>query len=593
MQALLSASLLSPVLDLYARGRTDAALEVCAQIANDYPDCAEAFAILAELNQRQGDTTAWLDNARRAYELGGAPFRNALTQALASHALQHAESDDVYALLGDLVQLFELDAGDEAGAIFHFLLDRHRANPDVASAVVNILRRFGRDSWLAQWGDVAPQILLVLPPRQMDVSRVNRLIKSLEQNLGQHRIVVSVRGAQTFSPEAIGGRQMLPWESTRTVCYSHVVTVEDPGDREWSEQRAREHPRVYRFDQSTRGFEARLMPVGREVGPEDYPHVSSHVFNRVTTRLHGHYYFFPYGYLFRYLGYGPINAFGHRLACDPAPLRERPSRHKLILCFGGSSCYSMYCLHDEMFSTRLEVKLNEWSRREGRDLEFTVLNYGQHGNVVLNELLTYLLFAQSLRPDVVISHSGFNDLMYGQLTDPALVAGQHITYQENLEAWAAMLNGSAADLPGERYVEGMRQVQNQPGDVIDAYLARLRQFAAMVTADGARFLWGLQPWLLSKKKLSADERNYMRESMEAFNPFRDGYRNLPFVYEQLEARREEMDIGSFINVHRAFSSMPADTSHFYDIVHLSPEGDEHIAEHYASLLQSQFSGAPA
>ena len=46
-------------------------------------------------------------------------------------------------------------------------------------------------------------------------------------------------------------------------------------------------------------------------------------------------------------------------------------------------------------------------------MHFTVLDFGLPGNVVLNEIITYLLHCQDIRPDIVVAHDGFNDLFYG------------------------------------------------------------------------------------------------------------------------------------------------------------------------------------
>ena len=67
----------------------------------------------------------------------------------------------------------------------------------------------------------------------------------------------------------------------------------------------------------------------------------------------------------------------------------------LIAVFGGSAAFSVYCQINEMFPARLEHKLSLALERIGQRV--TVLNFGMHDNVVMQEMMTYLLFAQQLR----------------------------------------------------------------------------------------------------------------------------------------------------------------------------------------------------
>lgn len=582
-------NLLSPVLSAHATGDIKLARLLCSTITEANPDYAEAFALLAELCLSDGDPASATIAARRARTIGPAPtWRDLLVQCLSALSMQRAQENDALSLCHLLDQLLALAANNEAEAVYAFLHEAFRSDPAIAVGVQVVLQRNGQAELLQHWGHVPPRALLVLPPRIIAAAKITRFAKSIAQNTGVADLTLATRSeidhatptqdypCQPFTPESL-------------LCFSHVVCIEQQGEFAHSQELARSHPRVYRFDQTSEGFEPRLMPVGRELCKSDYPYVDSHIFNRVTSKLDGHYYFFPYGYLFRYLGFGPINAFGHRIACDLEGLRQRPGHHKLILCFGGSACFSMYCLHDEMFPSRLESHLNAQAQRQGSDTHFTVLNFGQHGNVVLNEITTHLLFAEGLKPDVIISHSGFNDLVYGQLADTYLVAEHQIVYQENLEAWAAMLNGTPDDLPADRFLNGIRQVQNTPDAVLSAYITRMRQFAALTTACGAQFVWGLQPWLLSKQQRSGVEKQIAHEHQQEFGSFADGYRNLPFLYDEVIARADEIPATRFINLHSAFAKTSSDTSHFLDVVHLSPAGDELIAQWYAEALGSLFS----
>ena len=531
-----------------------------------------------------------LSDALRAYDAVPSPeYRLRLIAALSQASFQHAQDGVGMALTNDLAALLSLGACDEAQALFDFLKDRHRSDPAIAVAVQRMLIQHGEAALVQEWGEVPRRILLVLPPRPLSPRMLARFANSVRQNLGAGNLFLARRGDAPLT-ESLTDSEVSLFDAGLACGFTELVFIDGPGEYGEADELAASGIDVYRFDQADPGFEIRLVPVGRERRPADYPHIADHIFNRVTSTLHNHYYFFPYGYLYRYLGIGPINAFGHRIDTDLASYRQRGPDHKLVACFGGSSCFSMYCLHDEMFPSRLEAKLNAWAGETGSRLKFTVLNFGQHGNVVLNQIMTWLLFVQALRPDVVISHDGFNDLGYGQVADSDLLGKHGIAYQDNLEEWAGILHKAEAALPGDWVIDGIRQVQNMPDAVVTAYLARERQFAALATNAGSSFVWGLQPFLLSKRRRSPAEAQSERQSMagQLNRRYLDCYRNMTFLYESVVARADEVGGADFVNLHRNFHDLDGQETHFFDIVHLSPLGDETVANIYADYLIALF-----
>lgn len=537
-----------------------------------------------------GGIDAVLADALRAYERVPSPeYRRRLISILSQTSFRHAQDGASVALADDLDALLSFGARDEAQALFGFLKDQCRDDPAVAVTVRHTLVRHGERALAQEWGEVPRRMLLVLPPRQLAAKTLARFVSSVRQNLGAGDLFLARRG-DALLPESLAGNEVATFNAELVRGFTELVFIDGSGEYADADGLAASGADVYRFDQADPGFEIRLVPVGRGRRPSDYPHLANHVFNRVTSALHNHYYFFPYGYLYRYLGVGPVNAFGHRIDTDLAGYRQRAPTHKLIACFGGSSCFSMYCLHDEMFPSRIEAKLNAWAKETGSPLEFTVLNFGQHGNVVLNQILTYLLFVQELRPDIVISHDGFNDLGYGQVADSTLLGRHHIVYQDNLEEWANILNKAEAAPPSDGVVDGVRQVQSMPDAVVTAYLARERQFAALATNAGSRFVWGLQPFLLGKRRHSPAESQFERQAMEGQlnRRYLDCYRNMSFLYESVAVRASEVAGADFVNLHREFRDLDGRETHFFDIVHLSPLGDEVVADTYVDRLIALF-----
>lgn len=337
-----------------------------------------------------------------------------------------------------------------------------------------------------------------------------------------------------------------------------------------------------------RGEQSRL------VDQTEYPFLDSHIFNRLSEigdgrKVAERYAFFPYGYLFHYLGYGPINAFGHRITQDLKALAQRGPRHKVIACFGGSACWSTFCIHNQMWTHVLEMMLNARARDRGLDLTFSVLNFGAPSNVVLNEIITYILFAQPLTPDVVIAHDGYNDLIVGQVNDPFLLGQHQIAYVDTFEEWAQILHNSG-DRPRTQPADGRRTINAAPA-ILKAYAARKRQFMDIAAASGSLFVWGLQPGYFSKGTLSDNERQATADPNHAA-PYGQQVLSMLPLYRLLTERLSPPAGACAIDFHTAFHAYGADETLFVDHVHLTPAGDRRIAEGYADLLADRLFANP-
>lgn len=338
------------------------------------------------------------------------------------------------------------------------------------------------------------------------------------------------------------------------------------------------HQRVYKVD-----YAGKLLCC-EPLDDRDYQHYRTHVFNWVGPRTDDNFYYFPYGYLFRMTGLGPTNAFGHRITANLDLVEKRDASHKLVAVFGGSSAWSIYSYYEEMFAARLEAKLNQYGSGLADRLSFTVLNFAMPGNVVLNQNQTYMLFCQKLKPDVVISHDGVNDLSYGKLTSPYLLNEHDITYQNNFEAWSHMLHGTHQFELG--WSRDKMPAINFPRSIIKSYLFRKGQFRDVVEAFGGIFIAALQPLHRSKKELSHQEKEWM----DYFKPNEEPHKNLHLLYEKyLETLKvfPRHEYEHFVDFHEIFSRYGQETTLLADPVHTVPAGDEVVAEHYFEYLKEK------
>lgn len=337
-------------------------------------------------------------------------------------------------------------------------------------------------------------------------------------------------------------------------------------------------------DVYTLEIDSRIRRCDTKLPESDLPHAYTHAFNKLGPKTpDGEFYYFPYGYLFKYPGLGPINPFGFRVPDNYADLAIRPKKHKLILFFGGSAMWSMYSYINEMFPAVLEKMLNEYCKHKKIDLQFSILNFGMHGHIVLNEMITYLLFCQKLNPDYVVAHDGWNDLIYGMLSDKFLLNEHQLAYQYNLEGWSQILH-KTSDLKATQSNKDFQPI-NLPNNVVSAYLDRKNQFRQLVEQNGAKFIWALQPSIYSKKSHSSEEKEYLQHELQYTNSFREPYKRMSFIYETYIKRAAKELTVPFLNLHAYFQNFGDEQTLFGDIIHTVPLGDYKIAQYYFEYFQ--------
>lgn len=428
------------------------------------------------------------------------------------------------------------------------------------------------------------RVLILLPPFEVSDTQLERALSSCRWRFGPlARVQLAARAADANAHAALAGqREVLRAEDLDTAAFDAFVA--------W--RRTRHVPPDFWLPDALadKAFvlepEARLRPLLNGLAPQEDAARASHLFSRkAPVDADGQFGFFPYGYLYLLEGLGPVDAFGYRIQADPAELARRPGEHKLVAVFGGSSTWSLHCLPEETFCSRLERSLNAAARQRGLDARFTVLNFGLPGNVVLNQTVSYLLHAQHLRPDIVIGHDGINDFFYGLLTDEYLLRERGITYPVNLEQWPDLLHHPDAGPTVVRRVEFHEL--NLPHLVLKEYVRRKRQFMDLVTGNGAFAVWGLQPSAISKMALDPEERLALDQvKSHAYAVVYENLRHLYELFPQFVGPKDQ----NLLNFHELFRQAGADQRLFTDYAHTTPQGDEVIAAGYADFLVNHWPG---
>lgn len=419
--------------------------------------------------------------------------------------------------------------------------------------------------------------ILVLPAGELSLTEIQRALRAMRYRLGEQaaiQIAAPNSHRQGYALMLAAAELKLADGLRISADVQFVALLEDENQQTVAVAGLPPETRLYRI----RHGQMMLQQGTRDQG--DDAHLDAHLFNRLSGGIQG-FYFFPYAYLFRNNGLGPTNEFGHRVTANMDALAKRSPEHKVIAIFGGSAGWSIFAQYEEMFAQRLQDKLNERSAAAGLGLEFTVLNLAQNGNVALNEILTYTLFCDRVRPDAVIAHDGFNDLAYGQATDPQLLR-HGITYQTNIEHWGQILHDTK-DVPLVD-LNGICPVLNAPPAILQCYARRLQQFQRLVQGQGAAFIAALQPTIFSKRSNSPAEKRALETQLAPTSHFREVYKNMPLLYEKYVKLAPQLALPLFANLHAHFASFDASQTHFVDIMHTTPLGDEIIAEYYNQFL---------
>lgn len=422
--------------------------------------------------------------------------------------------------------------------------------------------------------------LLVLPAEEIAGAHLERIQRALRYRFpvleqvdicAPDSCLAAVR--QTLATMEIRG-----YNGTRFWEYPIAVLVLDGDGRNEAIDRIDfNRCRVYEVGQG-----GMLRYCRRELDEIEYPHVKTHVFNRLAAQLgNERLCYFPYGFNSQYVGLGPIDAFGHRISERIEDFVGRGPGHLLIAVFGGSGAWSIHNLYDEMFTTLLKESLNDHCQKKGIPLKVSVLNLAQPSGVILNDIVRYILFCFEARPDLVISHSGLNDLAFGQTSDRYLVAEHKIVYQFELERWAEILQNETTDHSSIQDWESI-PIQTYPRMIIKALITRLRQFQELVTRSGGYFIAGMQPMIFSKSGLSSSEAEWMSKYENIY--YGPVLKNLPYLLSELLSRYPTLGCDRFVNLHEVFGQYGSERTLFGDAVHTVREGEVLIAQAYSEYI---------
>ena len=327
----------------------------------------------------------------------------------------------------------------------------------------------------------------------------------------------------------------------------------------------------------------------------DFNEFNKHnIFNRISSQSEYGFYYFPYGYLFRYPKWGTLNSLGFRSKYEIEWIKR--NRNDLILCIfsGGSTGFDILVPDEDTIAYGLENELRIMQQKGvlEKDKEVVVLNISQPGNLILNQITNYILFAMELKPDVVISHYGANDIGCGLINDATLLNKYGIGYADVLESWGKAIHESEESIAMDWNTDDRHMkpapLTNFPRAVIEAMDMRIKQYSNIVKAENSIFIAGFQPWITSKYNHSDDEI----KANSIYNPYyKNMYLAAPEAFRQYSQKLKtdvtKSDHG-IVDISKCFSGLVSDVTHFGDVCHLTKHGNKICINEYSKALFDQF-----
>ena len=292
------------------------------------------------------------------------------------------------------------------------------------------------------------------------------------------------------------------------------------------------------------------------------------VFGRLGKRNSDEIFYFPYSFLFRCSGLGPIDKYGFR----KKNIQEEAYN---IMILGGSACWGYNVLQSESFPELLQAKLNKFIP----DKNVVIYNFAQHSYLLNDQFIAFLLHYHKIKPKMVIMHDGFNDLQFGMITDQNMIKDK-ITYALTHEYVSNKINTKSSSVLTHGDSEKM-SVLNTPIDVIDSYYSQKKIIKTMIESLGIKFFSSLQPFLYSKTKLSEYEKNYLNKYDIANSTYGEPYNACKFLYDKISSDKYFFDI----NFHKEFNTL--DENLFIDFCHLNKDGEKVLSEIYFEFIKDR------
>ena len=164
---------------------------------------------------------------------------------------------------------------------------------------------------------------------------------------------------------------------------------------------------------------------------------------------------------------------------------NRDADDLFIVLSGGSECAG-YSHIDLTISDAIQRQLQTHTEKNVK-----VLNLCMNSYVLAHEIQTYVHLGYEMKPDVVISHSGWNDVIYGLLvSEEFLQTG--LIYNKTQELWLEPLYSAVKETPPPNIFASFNTDSSEL--ITQAYVKQAQKYKEIANSNGSVFMLGLQSY---------------------------------------------------------------------------------------------------
>jgi hypothetical protein len=271
---------------------------------------------------------------------------------------------------------------------------------------------------------------------------------------------------------------------------------------------------------------------------------------------------------------GPISPTGFRMQQDFYRCQENRGSKKFTIAFlGGSQLHGDATHFDSIFTSIIQRELTK--RLENLDFEvpdLEVLNFGLPGFSQEDELNVFFKHVRYCKPSIVVSHSGWNDLVYGYLHP-----GSFLNKTSTILSIPRIAKRNKINLPKSALVQN-----SLLSEIIQVYFKGWSDFKCV--CDLFKVKSFLKVFQAIPQDLShIDELRLTDEERTFLNPLSFAQDTYPLFKNTL------MKLGDK-NRLKNFSITSNATQHFIDRIHLSYSGHQAVCEEYVLKLLPEVLG---
>lgn len=329
----------------------------------------------------------------------------------------------------------------------------------------------------------------------------------------------------------------------------------------------------------------------------------------------------------------------HGFLSDGPVSREKPNGTFRIFLVGGSTAFGagqnlryhgVHSYPDGLYAypSSIAGRLKAVLRRQNPQTRYEVINAAGFERRIHQSFLQYLESLSQYEPDLIINLEGMNDVYSIASGTPFADVAQHLPFYADLyEKPNSILNYSATyyvlSTAYEKWNNSRRSAEPAPTETApaaagdqhagkeksrggigrDAYeknraryehnaerlLQILRQYFAVLKTDKQRTLFVLQPLLgrtKVNKKLSQTERNFaavmVPAAADSRTPIDENALLLAYFYDDYLSdafRKTAEQFGvPYVDMNAEISGLGPDFEFYTDYCHLTPQGNERVAE---------------